>query len=69
MFFFHDSQLRKHESIGWIFGERPSQSRCDMFAAVHCQGPEELSMCRACDGPSALHPEERTCIKENIQIF
>ena len=26
------------------------------FAALHCQGPEELRMCRACGGSSALHP-------------
>ena len=32
-----------------------------MFAALHCEGPEELIMCR--------HPEERPCVKENIQIF
>ena len=32
-----------------------------MFAALHCEGSEELIMCR--------HPEERPCVKENIQIF
>ncbi len=59
----------KHESIGWIFGERPSQLHRDMFAALHGQGPEELTNCRASCGPSALHPEEKPCVKENHEIF
>ena len=29
-----------------------------MFAALRCQGPEELTICRACCGHNALHPEE-----------
>ena len=60
----------KHEFIGRIFRETPSQSHCEiMFAALCCQGPEELSMCRACCGPSALHPEERPCGTKIIRSF
>ena len=53
LLFFHDSELRSHH---------------DIFTAFCCQGPEELTMCRACCGPSALHPEERPCVTENNQM-
>ena len=67
-FFFHESELRTDESVGPVFWRDTFASHRDMFTALRCQEPEELTMCRACCGPSALHPVERPFLKKK-QIF
>ena len=69
VFFFHDSELRKDELVGPEFWRDTFSSHRDMFTALRRQGPEELTMCRACCGPSALHPVERPFLKKKTDIL